>query len=342
MKFGFVVATACVPLYNILLLCFAALTDMNAALTIAICFAGSVIIGLVIFNIVIKPYVSMMADMETALEAARTADNARNEFVYSIAEAFYEPVENMRMCVRDIADLGPERIASSKPVEEEDDDMDEIDRMIAERKKEEGRDKSVSVSREVYAAEVVERRIKELKHEMDCLQELTEDVHTLAQLENKKRVAQSGSVNVNAAIEDVIKGLESKLDEKKLDLITDLEDGIVLEGVPERFKMMMHELLDNAVRYSSKGGTIWITSAVIEGFVIVSVKDNGIGINESDQKRIFERFYRAPMLTDPNPTGSGLGLAIVQRVAELSDAEVKVNSVYGEGSTFSILFKRGL
>jgi two-component system phosphate regulon sensor histidine kinase PhoR len=94
-------------------------------------------------------------------------------------------------------------------------------------------------------------------------------------------------------------------------------------------------LVDNAVNYTPAGGMIQVSAWSGGDFVYVSVRDTGIGIAKEDQKRIFERFYRADhegVLVVP---GTGLGLSIVQSLVEMHGGRMELESQPGQGSTFT-------
>jgi two-component system sensor histidine kinase SenX3 len=97
-------------------------------------------------------------------------------------------------------------------------------------------------------------------------------------------------------------------------------------------------LLENAVKYSERGGEVWLSSTIrgSDGCVDVTVRDRGIGIPARDHDRIFERFYRVDRARSRDTGGTGLGLAIVRHVATNHGGEVHVESVEGEGSTFTL------
>ena len=113
------------------------------------------------------------------------------------------------------------------------------------------------------------------------------------------------------------------------DLPTVAGDLGLLQGV-------LQELLDNAIRYSSRGGLITIRTFHKKNEVILSVSDTGIGIPKADQERIFERFYRTDPARSRESGGTGLGLSIAKHLIELHGGRIQVESEIGKGSTFSI------
>jgi signal transduction histidine kinase len=99
-------------------------------------------------------------------------------------------------------------------------------------------------------------------------------------------------------------------------------------------------LVDNAIKYSKPGGEVKISAHTDDTQVVIEIKDNGIGISQADQQRIFERFYRVDKSRSRTQGGSGLGLAIVKKIAEEHGGTISVESTLGDGSTFQITLPR--
>lgn len=107
-------------------------------------------------------------------------------------------------------------------------------------------------------------------------------------------------------------------------------------------KVMMEELVynlcDNAIRYNVKDGEVHVTVSQQEDQVILSVKDNGIGISKENQERIFERFYRVDKSRSKSTGGTGLGLAIVKHIVSQHDAKMELISEIGVGTEIKVIF----
>ena len=97
-------------------------------------------------------------------------------------------------------------------------------------------------------------------------------------------------------------------------------------------------LIDNAIKYSDSSQKIDINLNRLEDDVVLSVSDQGIGIPESEQDKIFDKFYRVGSSTVHNTKGSGLGLSLVKHIMQVHQGEVQLKSKPGEGSTFSLVF----
>ncbi|MHB0868751.1 MAG: ATP-binding protein [Chloroflexota bacterium] len=106
------------------------------------------------------------------------------------------------------------------------------------------------------------------------------------------------------------------------------------EADPLRLEQVLRNLLDNAVKYSPRGGEVLVSGAVSEGMLTVVVEDHGIGISAQDRKRVFDRFQRASDARVGQTGGVGLGLAICRRLVEAHGGRIWVESEQGRGSTF--------
>lgn len=98
-------------------------------------------------------------------------------------------------------------------------------------------------------------------------------------------------------------------------------------------------ILDNAVKYTSSGGTIIISATAYEMFVRIDISDNGMGISEDEQTKIFQRFYRSPLVHSEE--GVGIGLYLAREIICSQEGYIKVASKIGSGSTFSVFLPHG-
>ena len=103
-----------------------------------------------------------------------------------------------------------------------------------------------------------------------------------------------------------------------------------------RLQQVLHNLIENSLRYTEPGGKIRVAVAAVPGEARISVSDTGIGIPEADLPFVFERFYRSKRSRAANPGGSGLGLSIVRWIVEAHKGRVSAESVVGKGSTFTV------
>ncbi|MFM9266146.1 response regulator [Tychonema sp. BBK16] len=125
-------------------------------------------------------------------------------------------------------------------------------------------------------------------------------------------------------------------EKKHLNLITELQECPLLYLDIERFDKVIYNLLSNAVKFTPEGGNITLTVKKAGAHCLLQVKDSGIGIRAEQIPYLFERFRQAEGSTNRSYEGSGLGLALVKELVELHSGQISVESVYGEGSTFTV------
>lgn len=120
-------------------------------------------------------------------------------------------------------------------------------------------------------------------------------------------------------------------------ILRDLSPALVL-GDRDRLAQLMLNLLTNAIKYTDPGGRVWVSLTVTEDMAVYTVEDTGIGIPSDDLPRIFDRFYRVSKARARSEKrgGAGLGLSIVKSIVEAHSGEITVESVQGEGSTFTV------
>lgn len=170
------------------------------------------------------------------------------------------------------------------------------------------------------------------------LKRLIEDILIISDIENKRESNTDSDINVRESIEEILTSIGPIIEAKQVKIITSYAYEIYIGGNNDRFKQLMMNLIENAVKYSYDGGTVTITAEKKEGKIYISVKDEGIGISEEHLPRLFERFYRVDKSRAQKAGGTGLGLAIVKHIASLFEAEIRVQSELGKGSTFTVVF----
>jgi signal transduction histidine kinase len=111
-----------------------------------------------------------------------------------------------------------------------------------------------------------------------------------------------------------------------------------ISGDFKRLAQALHQLLDNACKFSESGSEVFIEPQISEDeeYILLSVTDRGIGIPDEEHDRIFERFYQVDGSPSRRYGGTGLGLALVKEIAEGHNGWVELDSTLGEGSTFTI------
>ena len=147
-------------------------------------------------------------------------------------------------------------------------------------------------------------------------------------------------LDFSACVQKVFDNVEDIGVEKGLLFHTKIEPSLFIIGDYTALYSLVQNLIENAIKYTNAPGDITITVVPDEDRVVFSVADTGIGIPSSEQKNIFNDFYRVGDEMTRSTKGSGLGLAIVKRVAETHKATISLTSKPGKGSTFTVRFKK--
>jgi two-component system phosphate regulon sensor histidine kinase PhoR len=175
----------------------------------------------------------------------------------------------------------------------------------------------------------------------DRLIRIVEDLISLGMLEEKGSAFKAEPVNLKDIAENVVRILEPRAKEKRIDLC--LEAAVELPLIPGdsfRLEQMLINLIENAIKYTEKG-VIRVVLKREPGGVVVEVVDTGIGIPEEDQGRIFERFYVVDKSRSRKAGGTGLGLSIVKHIVQQHGGRIELKSTPGLGSTFRVFLPSG-
>ena len=146
-------------------------------------------------------------------------------------------------------------------------------------------------------------------------------------------------IDLNKVAETVASNFEIRVSNENGELKTDLlAENPFIRGDEVHITNVIFNLLDNAVKYSKVNPLIELSTENKNGWVIVEVKDHGIGIPKEHQAQIFERFYRVPTGNIHNVKGFGLGLSYVKRIIDVHNGKIKVDSTLGKGTRFRLYF----
>jgi signal transduction histidine kinase len=182
--------------------------------------------------------------------------------------------------------------------------------------------------------EAARRFSERLVAESDRLGRLVGDLLDLSRLEDAG-TALTEAVNIAAIVRDEVDQATPSAAEKRIHLKARCSDDVWLRGDEQQLRLLVRNLLENAIRYTHDDGHVDLDVTTTGGHAVVTVRDDGMGIPRDVQARVFERFYRIDRARSRERGGTGLGLAIVKHVAELHGGRVEVSSELGEGSTFT-------
>jgi PAS domain S-box-containing protein len=170
---------------------------------------------------------------------------------------------------------------------------------------------------------------------IDQMTALIDDLLDLGRIE-----AGVGIVRETASLADLareaVDAMQGHAAVRRMALELDAPSACTLQGDKRLLKHAITNLIDNAIKYTPAGGWVKVGVEERDGYAVVRVTDNGIGIALADQPRLFEKFYRIKRRDTIDIKGTGLGLAIVKSIAEWHNGRVWVESQLGQGSTFYI------
>ncbi len=180
--------------------------------------------------------------------------------------------------------------------------------------------------------------LKRIVKESDRLLNIINDILYLSEAESVKTPSlKMQDIPIDKVAKDVIQSLEGLRVEKGIHLYVQGQGNIL--AVEKDIWELIYNLVDNGIRYGRERGFIKVQIETLNDKVILTVKDNGIGIEQEHLGRIFERFYRVDASRSRKNGGTGLGLSIVRNISAKYKAEVTIKSIKDNGTTIKVEFK---
>lgn len=205
---------------------------------------------------------------------------------------------------------------------------------------------TIAVSAEVLKSPDILRQPERLlnyttiiENENMRLKQHVERVLQMAKLDKETIELKKEPINLHEVVQEVARGMNAAIQEKQMELTLSLNaDNPVISADKLHVINVVYNLLDNAIKYSGENPKVWMSVKQSEKAVVLEVRDNGIGVKEEDQKRIFEKFFRVSTGNVHNVKGFGLGLNYVKQIVEAHRGKITLRSHLGEGCTFRIYF----
>lgn len=164
---------------------------------------------------------------------------------------------------------------------------------------------------------------------------LITNILKLNKLENQQIFPQMERLDLGESVCESVLNFEQSWEKQNIEIETDIADGIIVQGDKEMLALVWNNLMSNALKFTPEGGKIQIKVSRENGRGIVSISDNGCGMDAQTGKNIFKKFYQGD--TSHATNGNGLGLALVKRVVDIHRGDISVESRIGEGSTFVVV-----
>jgi heavy metal sensor kinase len=171
--------------------------------------------------------------------------------------------------------------------------------------------------------------------EVDRMARIIDDLLLLSKTDTKDIKLNMESISLRDLVADVCINMKIFANNKKVNLVVNELADVRLIGDELKLRRMLWNILENGIKYTQEGGVVAVSSYANNGYVCVTVKDNGAGISQDDIEYIFDRFYRADR-SRKRESGSGLGLSISKWIAEAHNGAIEVESQPSVGSQFSI------
>jgi two-component system phosphate regulon sensor histidine kinase PhoR len=182
----------------------------------------------------------------------------------------------------------------------------------------------------------VKERVATIDVETGHLVQMINELLDLSRIEQAAVVVRRDEVALAPLVEASLHRLQAFADRQGVELAAQLPPDLPpILGDEERLDQLLMNLLHNAIKFSSGGSTVTVTAEEHPDSVIVSVRDEGVGIPVKDQARVFERFYKADRARQRGLGGTGLGLAIARHIVEAHGGGIWLESTDGVGSAFS-------
>ena len=178
---------------------------------------------------------------------------------------------------------------------------------------------------------------KMIVQESDRLTRLVENILDFSRMEEGRKEYRFEPLNTSRWLQRLVADFETEIAADGVAVERDIPEGLPpISADSEALGSAVHNLLDNAVKYSPGAKAVWLDAEAAGGEVRIVVRDRGVGISECDRKHIFDRFYRADGEISRRIKGAGLGLSLVRHIVTAHGGTVEYESQVGEGSTFSI------
>ncbi len=173
-------------------------------------------------------------------------------------------------------------------------------------------------------------------NEVQRLNDLTTDFLELSRLESGRTHFEREPVHLGGLVQESLEVVRAQAESKEIKLETEIDPSLTpVHGDRKILKQLLLNLLTNAIKYSPPESVVTVVLRSEGNEVLMEVRDTGRGISPEDQKRLFQRFYRAGNAQD-EVQGTGLGLVIAKRIAESHEGSISVESTLGKGSTFTV------
>jgi two-component system sensor histidine kinase SenX3 len=169
------------------------------------------------------------------------------------------------------------------------------------------------------------------------LSHLVQEIIDLSRIQDQNTTLNSEMISLHKVVGEAIDNSKVRAEKRHININFGVEEDVEFFGDRKQLVMAVSNLIDNAINYSPERTNVNVVLRRKEELAEIAVTDQGVGISEADQERIFERFYRVDPARSRETGGTGLGLSIVKHIIANHGGEIQVWSQPGTGSTFTVL-----
>ncbi len=189
-----------------------------------------------------------------------------------------------------------------------------------------------------------------MQEEAGRMERLVRDLLSLSRVEGQERVRPTDQIDLSDTIMSVTHALKPLADENNVTLVTDLpKDAIIVPGDEDQLRQVVTNLVENAIKYGGRDSNVYLELSATQqeptlrgAAAVLSVRDQGPGIDPMHVPRLTERFYRIDNHRSREMGGTGLGLAIVKHIIGRHRGRLRIESVPGQGTEFRVVLPRGI
>lgn len=170
------------------------------------------------------------------------------------------------------------------------------------------------------------------------LSDLVSNILKLSKLDNQQIFPQTSVYDLGEQLCECLLGFEDLWEKKDIEISTDIADNVMVRADREIMSVVWNNLVSNAIKFTDRGGDIFLSLRTEKGLAVITVEDTGCGISKEVGKHIFDKFYQGD--NSHAAQGNGLGLALVKRIMDITGSEISVVSEVGKGSAFTVKMPR--
>ena len=184
---------------------------------------------------------------------------------------------------------------------------------------------------------LADKFLKSILNNSEKLSEMLDDLLELEKIEFGGLVLKMKKFNVKGQIQLILDSQQALADKNNIKIINDIDMNLSLKADKDSFTTIFSNLINNAIKYSQPNGLVQIKAIENKNAIIISISDNGVGIEKQYLEKVFNRFYRTPKAR-ANSKGTGLGLSLVKQLTVRMNADVDIDSKIGKGTTIFVTF----